>query len=89
MVRDWPGEHNNVVPTQEEKWRAEFDTLGPAEVRWRASVGGYEHAQREAALEWLREQKRRAENGREGWAIVISLIALAVSILSFIVALLK
>ena len=77
------------MPTEEKKWRAEFDHLGTDEVSWRARIGSYELAKREAALQWLQEQERRAEGGREGWAIVISLIALAVSILSFIVALLK
>jgi hypothetical protein len=63
------------MPTQEEKWLAQFD-VGPAEVRRRVETGGYwREREYKTALRWLREHERAAMS-REGWAIVISLIAL-------------
>jgi hypothetical protein len=76
--------------TDEEKWRAEFDELGHTEVRRLISVGAYgaREKKHKAAIQWAKEQERAGLN-LTYWAIGISVCALVVSILSFLVALLR
>jgi hypothetical protein len=78
------------MPTDEEKWHAEFEELGLTEVCRQINVGGYDARQkkRNAAIKWVAE-KERARLNLTYWAIGISVGALVVSILSFLVALLR
>jgi len=78
------------MPTEEDKWSAEFEELGLTEVRRRISVGGFSGPRRKTdfAIRWS-AAKERADLSRANWAIAISIIALFVSILGFLYGLYK
>ena len=71
--------------TEEEKWRAEFEELGPAEVRRLINVFYWREGQHKAALRWLHvyqsAEPTRAKTLQLRWGTLGVAVAGAITIL--------
>jgi hypothetical protein len=84
------------MPTEEERWRAQFNELGLTEVRRQIATGGYPIERHlNAALRWSLEEERaelnRAETGirTSRAALGVAVLSLLVAVISLLVALFK